>query len=159
MHDLATTTTNYGLKKPSTTDKVSIADINGNMDIIDAQIKANNDLIATKFDKSGGTISGAVTVNGNITAQYVTGTWLRSTLNNHHSSKQDKVCVQDSSGWVYHRTLSELKSDLGIRGDTEVDLAFDESTNLLTVTVNGTSRSVDLSPLKVEYSLAEGGSF
>lgn len=47
---MATTTTNYNLKKPATTDNVSIADINGNMDIIDAQIKANADAIEGKQD-------------------------------------------------------------------------------------------------------------
>lgn len=47
---MATNTTNYNLKKPATTDKVSIADINANMDTIDAQIKANADLIAGKQD-------------------------------------------------------------------------------------------------------------
>lgn len=32
---MATYTPNYNLKKPATTDVVNIADINGNMDIID----------------------------------------------------------------------------------------------------------------------------
>lgn len=35
---MATYTTNLNLKKPDTTDKVSIADINANMDLIDAAI-------------------------------------------------------------------------------------------------------------------------
>ena len=56
---------------------------------------------------SGGTLS------GNLTGQYLTGTWLQGTAGNHSSDKQDKVCVQDSSGWIYHRTLAELASDLG----------------------------------------------
>lgn len=49
---MATYTTNLNLKKPDTTDKVSIADINGNMDIIDAQIKANADTTSGKADDS-----------------------------------------------------------------------------------------------------------
>ena len=35
---MATTTTNLQLKKPAATDKVAIADINGNMDILDAAV-------------------------------------------------------------------------------------------------------------------------
>lgn len=49
---MATYTTNLNLKKPDTTDNVSIADINGNMDIIDAQIKANADAVSGKADDS-----------------------------------------------------------------------------------------------------------
>lgn len=56
---------------------------------------------------SGGTLT------GNLTGKYLTGTWLQGTAGNHSPSKQDKVCVQDSSGWIYHRTLAELASDLG----------------------------------------------
>lgn len=43
---MATYTTNYNLKKPATTDNVSIADINGNMDVVDAALKAADDAIA-----------------------------------------------------------------------------------------------------------------
>lgn len=52
-------------------------------------------------------------LTGNLTGKYLTGTWLQGTASNHHGSKQDKVVVQDSSGWLYHRTLAELLSDLG----------------------------------------------
>ena len=38
---MATNTTNYGLKKPATSDFYNIADFNGNADIVDAQLKAN----------------------------------------------------------------------------------------------------------------------
>ena len=54
---MATLTTNYQLKKPATSDSVSIADINNNMDIVDTQMKAIDN---AKFDKSGGTIPGKV---------------------------------------------------------------------------------------------------
>jgi len=36
---MATYTSNYNLKKPSASDTVNIADINGNMDIIDEAMK------------------------------------------------------------------------------------------------------------------------
>lgn len=56
---------------------------------------------------SGGTLT------GNLTGQYITGTWLQGTAANHHSTKQNKVVVQDSSGWFYHRTLTEIRADMG----------------------------------------------
>lgn len=40
---MATSTTNYGLTKPDTTDKVNISQLNGNMDILDTQLKAIDD--------------------------------------------------------------------------------------------------------------------
>lgn len=43
---MATYTPNYNLKKPATSDLVSIADINGNMDAVDAALKAADDAIA-----------------------------------------------------------------------------------------------------------------
>lgn len=44
---MSTTTTNYNLVKPEYSDDADIADINGNMDIIDSQMKTNADAIAT----------------------------------------------------------------------------------------------------------------
>lgn len=57
---------------------------------------------------SGGTLT------GNLTGKYLTGTWLQVTEDNHLSTAASKICVQDPSGWVYHRTPSELFSDLGV---------------------------------------------
>lgn len=85
-------------------------------------------LIATKFDKSGGTISGDVTISGNLTGRYLTGTWLKGTADNHHSTKQNKVCVMDGSGWVYHRTLEEFKGDLGISVGTITEYRYTYTT-------------------------------
>lgn len=50
---MATTTTNLGLKKPASTDKVSIDDINANMDIIDTIV----DMIPEVDDALDGTSS------------------------------------------------------------------------------------------------------
>lgn len=47
---MATNTTNYQLKKPATTDYVTIGDINDNMDKIDAQMHFNALEIAKKID-------------------------------------------------------------------------------------------------------------
>jgi hypothetical protein len=40
---MATQTTNYGLKKPASTDDYNIQDANGNMDIIDTKLKQLSD--------------------------------------------------------------------------------------------------------------------
>ena len=53
-------------------------------------------------------------LTGNLTGNYITGTWLQTTANNHLANKAAKVAILDSSGWVYHRTLAEFKSDLGL---------------------------------------------
>ena len=56
---------------------------------------------------SGGTLT------GNLTGKYITGTWLQATASNHSASKQSRVVVQDSDGWLYSRTPDELRSDIG----------------------------------------------
>lgn len=63
-----------------------------------------------------GTLSttGDANIGGNVTANYVTGTWLQGTAANAASAKQDRVCVMDSSGWVYTRTLAQILGDIGI---------------------------------------------
>ena len=57
-------------------------------------------------------ISGG-TVTGNITAKYLTGTWLQATESNHSSTTAEKVAVFDTNGWLYHRTPNEILSDIG----------------------------------------------
>lgn len=60
------------------------------------------------FPKTGGTI------NGNIQAQNVTATWLQTTSTaTHTSTKSDKIAVIGTSGWIYHRTPSEILTDIG----------------------------------------------
>lgn len=44
---MASYTPNYNLKKPATTDNVAIADLNGNMDTVDTQLKTLSDQIGT----------------------------------------------------------------------------------------------------------------
>lgn len=62
-----------------------------------------------KLDKSGGTLT------GNLTGQYLTGTWLQTTDASDLGSTPGKVAVLDGSGWVYYRTPSELRGDMGIQ--------------------------------------------
>lgn len=64
---------------------------------------------------SGGTLTGNLTVGSASvgTNGYVVGTWLKGTAANHLTTAATKIAVQDSSGWVYYRTASEILSDIG----------------------------------------------
>lgn len=61
-----------------------------------------------KLSLSGGTLT------GNLTGKYITGTWLKTTDASELSTTPTKIAVLDSTGWVYYRTLNQLKSDLGV---------------------------------------------
>lgn len=69
---------------------------------------------------TGGTLTGNLKVGSASlgTNGYVVGTWLQGTASNHLSYAAPKIAVQDSSGWIYHRTASEIKSDIGA-GNTD----------------------------------------
>lgn len=62
--------------------------------------------LSGKLDKSGGTLT------GNLTGQYITGTWLQTTAVSDLGKTPDKIAVLDDSGWVYYRTPLELLADL-----------------------------------------------
>ena len=73
----------------------------------------------TKFEKSVTTrgdfrVTGATTLDGNLTGKYLTGTWLQTTAATDLNSTPPKVAVLDNSGWIYSRTPSDLKSDMGL---------------------------------------------
>lgn len=52
-------------------------------------------------------------LTGNLTGQYITGTWLQGTANNGLSYKPPRICVQDTRGWVYSRTPEQILGDIG----------------------------------------------
>ena len=64
------------------------------------------------FEK-GLQVSGATTLGGNLTGKYLTGTWLQTTETTDLGKTPPKVAVLDNAGWVYYRTPSELRADLG----------------------------------------------
>lgn len=64
--------------------------------------------LAKKLDKTGGTLT------GNLTGKYITGTWLQTTAATDLNKTPPKIAVLDASGWIYYRTLDELKTDLGV---------------------------------------------
>lgn len=72
------------------------------------QNKAVKTALDNKFDKTGGTLT------GNLTGQYLTGTWLQTTQASNLNSKPGKIAVLDELGWVYYRTPAELASDIGV---------------------------------------------
>lgn len=53
------------------------------------------------------------TLTGNLTGKYITGTWLQGTAPNHLNQVPQRICVQDSAGWVYSRTPAEILGDIG----------------------------------------------
>lgn len=61
------------------------------------------------------------TLTGNLTGQYITGSWLQATAANHQTSAASKIAVFDGSGWLYYRTSAELLSDIGAATESYVD--------------------------------------
>ena len=59
-------------------------------------------------------VTGATTLDGNLTGKYLTGTWVQTTAATDLNSTPPKVAVLDGSGWIYSRTPNELKSDMGL---------------------------------------------
>lgn len=73
----------------------------------------NSDISLSANDVNALPISGG-TLSGDLTGQQITGTWLKSTANNHSSSTTTKICIQDNEGWIYYRTPSEIFNDIGV---------------------------------------------
>lgn len=71
------------------------------------QNKVINTALNEKLSTSGGTLT------GNLTGKYLTGTWLQTTAVTEASSVS-KIAVIDNSGWIYSRSLANLKTDLGV---------------------------------------------
>ncbi len=74
------------------------------------QNKAVKSALDGKLSTSGGTLT------GNLTGQYLTGTWLQTTAATDLGRASGKIAILDESGWVYYRTPAELKSDIGADG-------------------------------------------
>lgn len=74
---------------------------------IDTKVETLNAAIAGKLSTTGGTLT------GNLTGKYLIGTWLQTT-DVTEANSTSKVAVIDNSGWIYYRTLANLKTDLSI---------------------------------------------
>lgn len=77
---------------------------------------------------AGGTMTGNLTVGQSKiqTNGYVVGTWLQATAGNALSTRPPRICVQDSSGWIYSRTPDQILGDIGA---TRVQLITWEATD------------------------------
>lgn len=74
------------------------------------QNKAVKAELDNKFDKTGGILT------GNLSGQYIAGTWLQTTQATDFGRTPSKIAILDDSGWVYYRTPAEIKSDIGANG-------------------------------------------
>ena len=95
--------------------------------------KADNTALDNKLDKTGGTLT------GNLTGQYITGTWLQTTEATDFGRTPGKIAVLDESGWVYYRTPAEIKTDIGIGTQTIIDTIYPYGS--IYITLNQTSPS------------------
>ena len=110
-----------------------------------------HDVTAAQVDAlplSGGTLT------GNLTGKYIAGTWLRITEDNHMANTSAKVAVLDGSGWVYHRTVSELLADLNIPGSDSIHATTAAyGTTKLSTSVTSTSKTTAATPYAVKTAL------
>lgn len=74
------------------------------------QNKAVKSALDGKLSTSGGTLT------GNLSGQYIAGTWLQTTQATDLNRTPGKIAVLDDSGQVYYRTPAEIKSDIGANG-------------------------------------------
>lgn len=74
------------------------------------QNKAVKSALDGKLSTSGGTLT------GNLSGQYIAGTWLQTTQVTDLGRTPSKIAILDESGWIYYRTPAELKSDIGANG-------------------------------------------
>lgn len=124
---VATTSAN-GLMSASDKTKLNGIDTGANKTTVDSKLsttstnpvqnKAVKAALDSKLNTSGGTLT------GDLTGQYLTGTWLRTTGATDLGSAPSKIAVLDGSGWVYYRTLTEIKTDIGVDVSSLVDLFY-----------------------------------
>ena len=97
---------NITLTPDATNDKITIATTN---------TPTFTNLTTTNLTTRGDFhVTGATTLDGNLTGKYLTGTWLQTTAATDLNNTPPKVAVLDNSGWIYSRTPNELKSDMGL---------------------------------------------
>ena len=78
---------------------------------------------------SGGTLT------GNLTGQYITGTWLQTTA---ATDKAGNFATIDGDGWVYYRTPEEVRTDIGAAAASHNHSAANITSGTLPITRGGT---------------------
>ena len=109
--------------------------LKGNGTTISAAVPGTDYAAAShNHDSSYLKLSGG-TLTGNLTGKYITGTWLQTTEATALGSAATKICVLDSSGWVYYRTTEQIRSDIGVpAADTPIpDSTITSTWNSITI--------------------------
>lgn len=116
---VATTNTN-GLMSAEDKTKLNGIATGANKTTVDSSLSASstnpvqNKVIKSALDGKLSTSGGTLT--GNLSGQYITGTWLQTTAATDLGRTPSKIAILDESGWVYYRTPAEIKSDIGANG-------------------------------------------
>lgn len=114
------TTSESGLMSAADKTKLDGVATGANKTTVDSSLSASstnpvqNKVVKSALDGKLSTSGGTLT--GNLTGQYLTGTWLQTTAATDLGKAPSKVAVLDDSGWVYYRTPAEIKSDIGANG-------------------------------------------
>lgn len=147
-------TQNYGLIKQELTDAADITQISQNWDKVDTELKKLSD---EKFDKAGGTITGATTVNGKITAKggesiagglTVTGGTTTDTLN---ATGTITVGSVKTTGNVSAGSMT-VTGDATVNGKMLVDnIRAKSGSNVLQVGVNNPTNVGDLLGMIIQW--------
>ena len=78
---------------------------------------------------SGGTLT------GNLTGKYITGTWLQTTAT---GDKGGNFATIDGDGWIYYRTPTEARSDIGAAAYSHQHSASDIALGTISIARGGT---------------------
>lgn len=114
---VATTGAN-GLMSAADKKKLDGISSGANKTTVDSSLSASstnpvqNKVVKSALDGKLSTSGGSLT--GNLTGQYITGTWLQTTQSTDFGRTPGKIAILDDSGWVYYRTPAEIKSDIGV---------------------------------------------
>lgn len=127
---VATTGAN-GLMSADDKTKLNSIATGANKTIVDSSLSASsanpvqNKTVKSALDGKLSTSGGTLT--GNLTGKYIAGTWLQTTDATDLSREPGKIAVLDESGWVYYRTPTEIKSDIGVVDSA--DYVVEQSSN------------------------------
>lgn len=163
---MSTTTTNYGLIKPDTTDPILIGQLNTNADIIDNALKENADALGGKVDKETGK---GLSTNDYTTAEKtkLAGIAEGAEVNEIEGIKVNSTTVNPDSNKVVNITVPTTAADVSALPDTTkyaaaLSLTINSSTFVVTGQLKdqngdnlGTAQTIDL-PLE---SVVVGGSY
>lgn len=94
---------------------------------------------------SGGTLT------GNLTGQYITGTWLQTTS---VTDKAGNFATIDGDGWIYYRTPAEVATDLDLPNNTAIRASTSKyGMTKLSNSTTSTSTSLAATPRAVKNAL------